>query len=366
MALGIALVALGVRVAGITVQSLWYDEGITLRLASARSFSGFLLDLAHTGSERLQPLYLFLIYFWTNLLGLSEQSLRSLSVALSICFVAACAWCLIGRAGRGTWLLAGGLAACSSFSVYYSQEARPYALLQLLSVLALGVWLRTRSVRSLRGTAALTVMALLCTLAGAFAILFLGALCLADLISGMLVADWWRRWFTAAAPSAAVAGGWGAFVLHNDRTGGGISSLHQPLWMNLAYSAYGLLFGPTMPPPQSQLRGASKIAPFLSHWPVLVCSGAVVVLIAVAVGKTVWRARRRNTGLIPLLALVVGLSSALLAGFVLVSALNFQPRHASMLLGPLVLLIAACATEDTGGSRDATLLLSAGLAGWIF
>src|SRR5580698_4035101 len=73
------------RLAGLTHQSLWYDEGYTVALGSSSSFHEFWLRFGNfTTSEHLQPLYYLLVFVWTRIAGVSDAALRVPSAAFSI------------------------------------------------------------------------------------------------------------------------------------------------------------------------------------------------------------------------------------------------------------------------------------------
>ncbi len=137
VALGlILLLAAGLRFHRIDAQSLWYDEGNSARIAE-RSIQ---LIVEGAAGDIHPPLYYLLLSLWRGMFGAGETALRGLSAVLGIGLVAL-AWglgrCLFGiRAG----LAAAALLAVSPFAVYYSQEARMYALLALWAALA-SVWI---------------------------------------------------------------------------------------------------------------------------------------------------------------------------------------------------------------------------------
>jgi hypothetical protein len=119
-------------------QSLWNDEGNSLRLAE-RSIP----DLIEASRRDIHPPgYYILLKGWLLLTGDSEFALRALSAFAGVLTVA-CVYAL-GKAltspGAGT--LAALLVAINSFSIYYGQEARMYALLALLAAAAMLVFVR--------------------------------------------------------------------------------------------------------------------------------------------------------------------------------------------------------------------------------
>lgn len=122
----------------IDTQSLWHDEGNSLRLAE-RSVS----DLIEATSHDIHPPgYYLALKGWIGLMGKTEFGLRSLSAFWGVIGVAATF--ALGRRFFGFWAatLAALLVAANPFAVYYGQEARMYAQLGALSILSL--WLLVR------------------------------------------------------------------------------------------------------------------------------------------------------------------------------------------------------------------------------
>lgn len=135
----ITAVAAGLRFATLDVQSFWADEAFTVSIARTP-----LEHLMHAVSrtESTPPVYYALAWAWGKLFGTGEAGLRSLSALLGTATVP-----LIHEAGRlalsrRAGLFAAGLAAVSPLLVWYSQEARAYALLVFLTVLGLVLFLR--------------------------------------------------------------------------------------------------------------------------------------------------------------------------------------------------------------------------------
>jgi hypothetical protein len=127
--LSILLLATGLRFYRLDTQSFWNDEGNAAR-AAERSIP---LILEAAEGDIHPPGYYLLLHFWRGLVGESEFSLRALSALCSILTVALTYG--LGRRLLGVPVGIGGalLAALSPLAVYYSQEARMYALLGLLS-----------------------------------------------------------------------------------------------------------------------------------------------------------------------------------------------------------------------------------------
>jgi hypothetical protein len=122
------------RLATLDVQHFWVDEAVTAGLM--RLDLGDMLAAIST-TESTPPLYYLLARGWAGLFGTGEVGLRSLSAlfgTLTIPVVYAIGATL---ASRRAGLVAAALAAVSPALVWYSQEARSYALVILLGALSL-------------------------------------------------------------------------------------------------------------------------------------------------------------------------------------------------------------------------------------
>jgi mannosyltransferase len=138
----IALAA-ALRFSTLTTQSLWGDEGYTAALAR-KSFTGALDQIPHT--ESTPPFYYLLIWAWTKAFGTSAVGLRSLSAVLGTLTVPVTYAAGAAIASRRVALIGAALVAVSPLLVWYSQEARAYALLALLG--AVGFWCFARALES--------------------------------------------------------------------------------------------------------------------------------------------------------------------------------------------------------------------------
>jgi mannosyltransferase len=138
------LVAAGavLRFATLGVQSIWYDEAATAHLMRM-GFAGMLRGVPHT--ESTPPLFYVLEWIWTRPFGTGAVGLRSMSAVigtLTIPLIYFAARRLLASAGAvtagRTALAAAALAAFNPLFIWYSQEARSYAL--LVALIALGLW----------------------------------------------------------------------------------------------------------------------------------------------------------------------------------------------------------------------------------
>lgn len=134
-ALGLAVaVAAVLRLIEIDLRSFWFDEAYTWEIVSG--------DLAHVvdtvpETEFTPPLYYLLAWGWGGVVGTDETALRSLSALFGIGTVIATYFAGRVLVDARTGVGAAALCAVSPFLIWYSQEARAYSLLALLSALSL-------------------------------------------------------------------------------------------------------------------------------------------------------------------------------------------------------------------------------------
>jgi len=140
--LGITAVAAIARFATLDLQSFDHDEAVT----AARVIRPSLFDtLSVVGdSERSPPLYYVLAWAWSKLFATGEVGLRSLSALFGTLTVplAYSAAATLGSSRRVA-LLAAAFVALNPYLIWYSQEARSYALMVLLAALALVYFARS-------------------------------------------------------------------------------------------------------------------------------------------------------------------------------------------------------------------------------
>ncbi len=127
----ICLLAFALRAHQLGAQSLWYDEALSVFLASQPPSQ----TIAQSAITDHPPLHALLLGQWMAIAGSSEFAARFLSVWFAVLAVA-----LTYRLGRrllgatagtmGALLLAG-----SAFAVWYAQEARGYSLLLALTLM---------------------------------------------------------------------------------------------------------------------------------------------------------------------------------------------------------------------------------------
>ena len=130
----------------LTCSSLWHDEGNSWALAQ-RSFAQIAVDAA---ADIHPPGYYWLLKLWAVAFDFSGWGIRSLSAFAGLLTVAVvyAIGLEIGREKRAQpsaiALLAAFVAALNPFQVFYSQEARMYALLTLVSAALMWALLAAR------------------------------------------------------------------------------------------------------------------------------------------------------------------------------------------------------------------------------
>lgn len=131
--LALILAGFALRVFRLDAQSLWYDEGVTVMVAQLPPAAA----VAWTAADIQPPLYYLDVALWGRLAGWSEWSVRFLSAwwgTLVLPLLALVASRLARRPAAAVTVVL--LAAVHPLLVYYSQEARMYAMLTALAVLA--------------------------------------------------------------------------------------------------------------------------------------------------------------------------------------------------------------------------------------
>ena len=166
----IMLLGLVLRLCCITTEGFWFDELIIWRqsqLTPSELIHEMIYEDVHP------PLYQLLVYGWTRLFGADELWLRLPSTIFGVAAIY-----FAFRLGRRLIdekiaLLAALFVATSNFAVYYSQEARSYSLLLMLSLSTVWLWFEAREEGRLSVWLAYGLSGLLLAYTHAFGILLL-------------------------------------------------------------------------------------------------------------------------------------------------------------------------------------------------
>jgi hypothetical protein len=129
--------AFGLRIYRLDAQSLWFDEGFALHLASQSP-----RQIVDNNPVGWLPLHSFALHAWFGVVGHTPFAARAFSVCFGVLIVALLY--LLGRtlASPETGVVAALMGAFSPFLMYYSQEARVYSLWLFLSLLSVYLLLR--------------------------------------------------------------------------------------------------------------------------------------------------------------------------------------------------------------------------------
>jgi mannosyltransferase len=146
----ITALAAALRFAGLDVQSYWLDESFTV-LVVDRDLGGTLDGIAEV--ESTPPLYYLLAWLWAKAFGTDEAALRSLSALLGTLTVPAAYLAARRLLSATAGVVIALLVAVSPFLVWYSQEARAYALAILLGTVSLLLMARAMQERDGRSLA---------------------------------------------------------------------------------------------------------------------------------------------------------------------------------------------------------------------
>ena len=325
-----AIVALGavVRFATLGVQSFDSGETVTAARILHSSFGDTFTAVATV--ERSGPLYYALAWAWAHGFGTGEVALRSLSAIFGTVTIALAFGAARELFSRRVGLIAAGLVAVSPDLVWYSQEARSYALFIMLSTGALWLFARCLS-RPTRGAyAGWAAVSALALATHYFAVFPIAAEALV-LVSRAPRAN--RRAPLVATAGVALAGiALLPLAIHQEGTGRGNGFAHIPVLERAASSAIKFVAGEgpstsgewTAVPLLDRLAGILVLA---------ACLAAVVALVRGARGVERDRARAVGT--------VAGLSFAAPLALALIGLDYIEPRNLLGSLVPFVVVVAA-------------------------
>ena len=136
--IAVLILAAGVRFYNLGAQSFWYDEGVAYGHSQRNLFELIprLQNNVHV------PAYFGSLALWEDFTGSSEFALRAYSVLWSILSVAA-TYALGKRLFSPiAGMTAALLVALNSFSIFYAQETRMYAMLAAIAALSMWAFVR--------------------------------------------------------------------------------------------------------------------------------------------------------------------------------------------------------------------------------
>src|ERR1700754_5261914 len=137
---GLTVLAAVLRFATLGVQSYHHDEIVTASRVLRDGFGHAMHAVWF--SESTPPVYYAVAWVWTQLVGTGEFGLRTVSAVAGVLTVPVAYLIGVELRGRRAGLWAAALVAVNPMMLWYSQEARAYALVALFGALSALYWLR--------------------------------------------------------------------------------------------------------------------------------------------------------------------------------------------------------------------------------
>ena len=285
----VGLMALGatLRFARLGHQSLGHDEAVTVGQILQPSLGATFHALLNSG-EHTPYLYYGLASLWTHVAGTGAAGVRSLSAVFGVATIPATFAAARAAVSERAGLFAAALVTVDPFLVYYSQEARSYALFALLAACSLWAFACALEDSSTRALAGWAIASALMLYAHYFAILPVAV------EAAWLIALTRPRRRALIAVAVPVAAGLALLpLLLHQKSGASISE--TTLARQLPTVLVQFTLGQSL-----SIRGAYTATPLL---------GSLVLIAAVLLSWLAWRRRLR-----PLFAIAtVGLLTLLTA-----------------------------------------------------
>jgi uncharacterized membrane protein len=130
----ILILGAGLRIYGLTRQSLWYDEVNGIRIAET-SFRGIISWLK--SGDVSPPLHYFMLHIWIKIFGRGELSTRVFVSIFGILLIPTIYYVGSQFFSRRAGLISAFIVSIAQFHVRYSQEVRMYSMLALLGLLSM-------------------------------------------------------------------------------------------------------------------------------------------------------------------------------------------------------------------------------------
>lgn len=277
-AIGFAL-----RVFHMNAQSLWFDEVVSVQIATTPVDT---LVRAIEGAGAIEPTAWLSTAFYALAKGAllipharPDALLRATSVAIGTLTIPAFAWMASALLPAAAVVAGTAFVAISPFHVWYSQEFRPYALLLLLTVLAMGAFLRALATDRTGHWIAFVACTTLALYTHSIA---LGLPIVAGLAVVFVARDDLRRAVHGAVALAAAGAAFLPMMLFLARHGANHPADPRPMgWLDVPYALYAYAVGFSLGPSTTELHGGT-LAPLLQHLPVIVIAA---VAFATVIGR---------------------------------------------------------------------------------
>lgn len=137
---GLTVLAAALRFATLGVQSYHHDEVVTASRILRAGFGHAMHEV--WAGESTPPVFYAIAWVWTQLVGTGEYGLRTISAVAGVLTVPVAYLIGVELRGRRAGLWAAALVAVNPMMLWYSQEARAYALVALFGAISVLYWLR--------------------------------------------------------------------------------------------------------------------------------------------------------------------------------------------------------------------------------
>jgi 4-amino-4-deoxy-L-arabinose transferase-like glycosyltransferase len=317
------------------VQSLSNDEAFTVALATEGLGSVF---SSVENTESTPPLYYYLAWGWEKLFGSGEAGMRLLPALLGTLLVPATWAAARETLPRRSALIAALLVAVSPLLVWYSQEARPYALFALLSTVGFLFFVRCLRAPGRRDLGLWALCSTLAVVTHYFAVFPVAA----EGLWLLLAAPERRgRVLAACAPPALAGAALLPLLRHQEE--------HVPRAWTEAFTL------------SDQLRGLVQQGAVGPRWTWLVQRPGVFAVLALAAGALAllaWRASAaERRGALP--AAIVGLSVVVPPIAISLVGANLVATRNLIAAWPLAAIVAAAGLGAERARRSGPVLAAA-------
>lgn len=308
------------RLTGLRQQSLWFDEA-DIVVRAQRPLRDVLTTFVAEGENG--PLYNIMLALWVRVAGISEIAVRFPSAIAGILAIPLIY--LLGRRliGPNAGLFAAGLLAISPYHVWYSQEAKMYAIVVLLALASTFALTEAQRRNTWPWWAGYTIVTTLLFYTHVATVLVFVAQVLWVLVTRD---DWEGRWKGLLLSAGALTlpyipiAAWALKVV-----GGGVATWQPDVGILEAFKIFGVKFAVNRADADLEARAAILFA-----------------LLAIAGCAWLLKAHdRRSAGL-----LLTALTLVPIIGLYLVSLRNsvFSDRYIIVALPAYLLLVAAALT----------------------
>lgn len=341
--IALSIMALGLRLWGLTRQSLWIDE--TFSLGWAHLWDTYTLEAFRINLQG--PVHALLLHLWCRLFGNGELPLRLLHALVSTATIPLLFFAARPVFGDRRSLLGAALLAINPFHIWYAQEVRNYSFVIFLSIVGIVLIQRLDRLERVRGTFGLAVswiLGLLCNLSMGFHVVAVGLwglgrfrrrgralilLLLSGVVTLVVLLPWGFEFYQRRISSSHLLKL--ESVPSEQRLRGNAA---EPI-LGLPYALYSFSAGFSLGPSLRELRRSRSIETIRPYAVPIVATGLVFGILSVA-GLAGW-IRGDNRRRLWLFLLIVPFALAFIAATRNLKV--FNPRYVAVALPAYVMLL---------------------------